>query len=141
MKYFRHGDKVKCFFGQTHDRLQGEYTWDTEEPKEIEIRITKDYANPGELVIGLDDFNINYPGDVHGENEESVVFQLFNYAFCIMKEGKEFEVRPKGTQEKRKEWMVDLNNIIGKQLTVKFAEWSDDNIPLQPVGMAIRDYE
>lgn len=106
MKYFKHGDKVKCFFGKVHDRLQDKFEWDTEEPREIEIRITKDYANPDELVIGLDDFNINYPGDVHGENEESVIFQLFNYAFCIMKEGKEFEV------EKQKDQILNIENSL-----------------------------
>jgi len=99
MEYFKHGDKVKVLFGQTHDRLQNEYVWNTEEYEEIEIRITRDFSS-GELVLGLKEFNINYPGDVHGENEEYVIFELFNYAFRVLKEGKEFEYeQPKASLE------------------------------------------
>jgi len=92
MEYFKHGDKVKVLFGQSHDRLQDEYEWNTEEYVETELRITKDFANPGQLVIGLEDFNINYPQDVRVDNDDCVIFQLFNYAFYILKEGKEFEI-------------------------------------------------
>jgi len=40
----------------------------------------------------------------------------------------------------------NLENDIGKMLTVRYAELSDKGIPLQPVGIpaeaeAIRDYE
>ena len=64
---------------------------------------------------------------------------------CITKEGKEFDARPRGTVEDRQQMLLDLPNDIGKKLTVRFAEWSDDGIPLQPVGIpeaeAVRDYE
>jgi hypothetical protein len=40
---------------------------------------------------------------------------------------------------------ANLPNDIGKLLTVKYAELSEDKIPLQPVGVpeaeAVRDYE
>jgi len=41
---------------------------------------------------------------------------------------------------------INLPNDIGKMLTVRYAELSDDGIPLQPVGVpaeaeAVRDYE
>lgn len=60
---------------------------------------------------------------------------------CITNSGDEFSVRPTGTREQRKEWFTNGNKYIGKQLTVQFQEWSKDNIPRFPVGIAIRDYE
>jgi len=64
---------------------------------------------------------------------------------CITKDGKEFDARPRGTVEDRQQMLRDLPNDIGKQLTVRFAEYSDDGIPQQPVGVpeaeAVRDYE
>lgn len=110
MEYFNHGDKVKALFGKVHDRLQDEFEWNTEEYQEVELRITKDFANPGQLVIGLEDFNINYPDDVCKENDDCVIFQLFNFAFYILKEGKEFEV------EKPQIPNLDLGNpLLGAQ--------------------------
>ena len=64
---------------------------------------------------------------------------------CKTDEGKEFDARPRGTVEDRQQMFRDLPNDIGKKLTVRFAEWSDDMIPQQPVGVpeaeAVRDYE
>ena len=64
---------------------------------------------------------------------------------CITESGGEFDARPRGTVEDRKQMFIDLPNDIGKMLTVRFAELSDDGIPLQPVGIpeaeAVRDYE
>jgi len=41
--------------------------------------------------------------------------------------------------------LIDLPNDLGKMMTIRFAEYSDDGIPLQPVGIpiaeAVRDYE
>ena len=74
-----------------------------------------------------------------GTDEECVVYR------CITKEGREFDARPRGTVEDRKQMLLDLSNSIGKPLTVRFAEYSEDGIPLQPVGVpiaeAVRDYE
>ena len=65
---------------------------------------------------------------------------------CITESGGEFDARPRGTVEDRKQMLIDLPNDIGKKLTVRYAELSDDGIPLQPVGIpaeaeAVRDYE
>lgn len=64
---------------------------------------------------------------------------------CITKDGKEFDARPRGSVEDRQQMLRDLPKDIGKMLTVRFAEWSDDGIPQQPVGIpeaeAVRDYE
>ena len=55
--------------------------------------------------------------------------------------GQEFAVRPRGSFGQRKVWMKDINNLIGKKLTVRYQELTDDGIPRFPVGISIRDYE
>jgi len=60
---------------------------------------------------------------------------------CKTIDGNEFDVRPKGSVEERRENFQKLSNDIGKMLTVRFAELSKDKIPLQPIGIIIRDYE
>jgi len=54
----------------------------------------------------------------------------------------EFDVVPTGTLERRRELFKKADEYIGKPLTVKFQEYSDDGVPQgNPVGVAIRDYE
>ena len=60
---------------------------------------------------------------------------------CKTKDGKEFNVRPRGTREERQEYFRNGNNYIGKMLTVRYQELTDDGIPRFPVGISIRDYE
>ena len=54
---------------------------------------------------------------------------------------KTFEVRPRGSIEQRRSWTEDIENIVGKELTVRYQELTEDNVPSFPVGIAIRDYE
>jgi len=70
-----------------------------------------------------------------GKDEGAVTF------LCETEEGKRFDCRPRGTYEQRQRWWKDLSNLMGKQLTVRYQVRSDDNIPIFPVGIAIRDYE
>jgi DNA ligase-1 len=60
---------------------------------------------------------------------------------CKTKDGQEFRVRPRGTREERQEYFKNGKNYIGKMLTVRYQELTDDGIPRFPVGIAIRDYE
>lgn len=55
--------------------------------------------------------------------------------------GQEFAVRPRGSFSQRRKWMRDINSLIGKKLTVRYQELTDDGIPRFPVGIGIRDYE
>ena len=55
--------------------------------------------------------------------------------------GQEFAVRPRGSFEQRKQWMLDIDTLIGKQLTVRYQGVSEDGIPRFPVGISIRDFE
>jgi DNA ligase-1 len=50
-------------------------------------------------------------------------------------------VRPKGTIEDRRDIFKKAQSYVGKKLTVKYQELTDDGIPRFPIGLAIRDYE
>ena len=59
----------------------------------------------------------------------------------ITEDGKEFHVRPKGTLQKRINHWRNINNLIGKMLTVEFQEWTPDGKPFHCRGVVVRDYE
>ena len=58
---------------------------------------------------------------------------------CETPEGRRFSVRPRGTQEARREWFCKAESLVGKQLTVIYQELSEMGVPRVPVGKAIRD--
>lgn len=60
---------------------------------------------------------------------------------CQTKKGTSFSVRPRGTHEERQELFRKAKTFVGKNLTVRFQELTDDGIPRFPVGIAFRDYE
>jgi DNA ligase-1 len=60
---------------------------------------------------------------------------------CVQEEGKEFECTPKGTMEQKQDWWKNRKKYFGKWITVRYQTRTDENKPLFPVGLAIRDYE
>ncbi len=82
-----------------------------------------------------DEFEITGGHEGSGPDAGTVVFEVKT------KDGKSFSVRPRGTREMRAEWFKDIKKIIGKELTVRYQNLSEDGIPIFPVGIAIRDYE
>ena len=60
---------------------------------------------------------------------------------CKTEKGETFHCRPRGTREDRTELFQKGASYIGKKLTVRFQELTDDGIPRFPVGIAFRDYE
>lgn len=60
---------------------------------------------------------------------------------CETKQGKEFKTRPEGTYAERKKLYKNADKYVGKYLTVKYFEMTDDGIPRFPIGIAVRDYE
>ncbi len=60
---------------------------------------------------------------------------------CTTNDGKVFNVRPRGTHEERAELFKKGKEYIGKELTVRFQELTEDGIPRFPTGIAFRDYE
>jgi DNA ligase-1 len=75
---------------------------------------------------------VNYK-EADGKDKGTVIW------ICKTKDNKEFSVRPRGTQEQRKEWFKKGDKYIGKKLTVIYQELSETNVPRFPVGKAIRD--
>ena len=60
---------------------------------------------------------------------------------CQTKDGKTFNVRPKGSVADRVRWYDLHEEYQGAKLTVRYQELSEDNKPIFPVGLAVRDYE
>ena len=58
---------------------------------------------------------------------------------CETPEGERFNVRPVGTHEERKAMYKNGASYVGKLLTVKYQELSNDNVPRFPVGLHIRE--
>lgn len=74
---------------------------------------------------------------------------------CETKSGVPFSVRPRGTHEERRELFKTAKSMVGKKLTVRFQEFTEEStsnsasashtaeggVPRFPVGIAFRDYE
>ena len=60
---------------------------------------------------------------------------------CKTSDGSKFNVRCKGTDESRREQWKNRKSYVGQMLTVRFQNYSDDGIPVFPVGITVRDYE
>jgi DNA ligase-1 len=52
-----------------------------------------------------------------------------------------FSVRPRGTRELRSAYWNNSQDYIGKMLTVRYQNFTENGLPRFPVGIAIRDYE
>jgi ATP-dependent DNA ligase len=60
---------------------------------------------------------------------------------CKTGDGKEFRCRPRGTHEERRSLLMAGGSYVGKKLTVRYQELTDEGLPRFPVGVAFRDYE
>jgi ATP-dependent DNA ligase len=60
---------------------------------------------------------------------------------CETKTGQRFTCRPRGTREDREEYFINGDKYIGKMLTIRYQELTNDGLPRFGVGIAIRDYE
>ncbi len=78
---------------------------------------------------------INYTTATEGKEIGCVIWE------CKTKEGKKFSVRPQGNYNERKKLYKEGKKYIGKMLTVRYQELTNDKVPRFPVGVCIRDYE
>jgi ATP-dependent DNA ligase len=60
---------------------------------------------------------------------------------CKTPEGRVFNCRPRGSREDRVTLYARGGEFVGKPLTVRYQELTDEGIPRFPVGIAFRDYE
>ena len=85
-------------------------------------------------VKDFEDAEFKIIGGKEGQGRElgMVVFK------CETSDGKEFDVRPRGTAEERSLMWDTLDDFIGKPLTVKYQGLTDDGKPRFPVGLHVR---
>ncbi len=60
---------------------------------------------------------------------------------CQTAAGARFACRPRGTREDRQVLYSEGASHVGKLLTVRYQELTDEGLPRFPVGITIRDYE
>jgi DNA ligase-1 len=83
-----------------------------------------------------EEFEIISGKEATGEDAGTIIF------LCKTNKNHEFYVRPRGSRELRKYMFENLERYIGKQLTVRYQNLSEDKqIPRFPVGITVRDYE
>ena len=70
-----------------------------------------------------------------GTEEGAVIYRVLD------ERGNEFTVRPRGTVNERRELYKIRDTLIGKQLTIRYQELSEKNVPRFAVGISFRDYE
>ena len=63
------------------------------------------------------------------------------FTCAVAKDGPVFNVYPKGTLQARRKMYDNLTGYVGKYLTVRYQEKSEDGIPIFPIGIVVRDYE
>jgi DNA ligase 1 len=61
--------------------------------------------------------------------------------FVLNSKGGQFKCNPEGSVETRQKYLVDRKLLIGKLATIKFYEWSVNNIPFHAKMIAVRNYE
>lgn len=85
----------------------------------------------------FEDAEYEVAGFTEGQGlEEGLVIWI-----CKTPKGQTFNVRPRGTHEDRAALFKVAKNYVGKQLTVRYQELTEDGIPRFPVGISFRDYE
>lgn len=82
-----------------------------------------------------DEFVILGAHEGSGNDAGTVVWE------CLTKDKRKFSVKPEGERETRKRYWKQWKKFVGKKLTVRYQELSDEGVPIFPVGVAIRDYE
>jgi DNA ligase 1 len=60
---------------------------------------------------------------------------------CSVPDGRTFDVRPKGTEAERLKLLKDADSFIGKMMTVKYFDLTDEGLPHFGVGLGIREEE
>lgn len=114
------------------DGYEGAILRDMITPYEIDVRSksllkVKRFADEEFEIVGVEEGT--------GKDESTAIF------VCVTQQGARFSARPKGTWELRNEYWENRECMIGKDLTVRFFNYTEDGIPFHPVGLVIRDYE
>lgn len=102
--------------------------------RDNQLQKYKDFDDDEFLIVGCKDGK--------GKDEHKAIFRCQSSSRTGGSYGDgTFDVRCKGTMEERENQWNNRKQYIGKQLTVRYQTLSDEQIPIFPVGIAIRDYE
>lgn len=83
-----------------------------------------------------EEFIITGSHEGKGDDKGTIIFE------CKSNIGEEiFSVRPRGSVEYRTMLWKSRNSHVGKQLTVRFQNLTENKVPRFPVGISIRDFE
>lgn len=82
-----------------------------------------------------DEFKIIGSKEGVGRYAGAIVFK------CITEEGKEFDVKPRGSIPMLREMWKNRESYVGKMYTVRYQSITPTGSPEFPVGIAVRDYE
>lgn len=85
--------------------------------------------------FNTDEYKIVGADEAKGRDTGTVVW------VCETQSGQRFSVRPRGSLEERRNWLVEKDRYIGKMLTVQYQNITPDGLPRFPVGLTFRDYE
>ncbi len=81
-----------------------------------------------------DEFLITGAKDGVGKDRGAVTW------ICVTGDGEEFECVPNGTYAERRKWWIHRTDYLGKMLTVRYQNLSDNrHVPVFPKGIGIRE--
>ena len=95
--------------------------------RSTELQKYKEFMDSEYKVVGFQ--------EGQGQEEGCVIW------VCETDAGLRFSCRPRGTREERHQLFHNGSTHVGKMLTVRYQELTDDGLPRFPVGMGLRDYE
>lgn len=96
---------------------------------------------PGDRVVGLQ----KYKAFMDAEFKVVDVLEAEgNFAgaaiyVCVTPEGRQFTVNPDGNLETRREIFRNRRRYVGKRVTVRFQNYSDDRLPRFPTRATVRE--
>jgi DNA ligase-1 len=124
----KHDELVQAGFEGAIVRLHtGQYRFGY---RSSELLKVKEFQDAEFLIVGWNQKKVRYVGAAE------VVTPCF---ICRTEAGATFEVVPMGSHEERQRYFAEAESHVGKQLTVRFFNWTPDGLPFLPVGVAIRE--
>lgn len=107
----------------------GLYQWDT---RSFDLQKYKEFIDEEFTIIGY------WSGT--GTDAGAIKFKCRIFS-NVTGRNQIFDVRPKGSIKRRREMYKVGWKYIGKLLTVRYQNLSDEGVPVFPVGLEVRDYE
>lgn len=123
------GTMIKCLAnGAQPDSSQYKRALYREGKTHTNIFKYKDFHDEEGTIIGV--------REGKGTNKGCAIFVIQDCRGNVLK-----GITMESTHEQRKYWLENSSEVIGKQLTFRYFELTEDGVPYIPIGVAIRDYE